>query len=97
PARFGTVPSHTRLEAYVPQAELLSRCDAFITHGGFNSVKESLIAGTPMVVIPITADQPYCAQRCVALGVAEVVSPDERTPERVRAATRAVLANKDYR
>ena len=91
PARFGTVPDNVRLVAHVPQAELLPLCSAFVTHGGFNSVKESLIAGIPMVVIPITADQPYCAQRCAALGVGEVVGADERRPDRILAATRAVL------
>jgi N-glycosyltransferase len=97
PGRFGLLPANVRLEGYLPQAELLPRCHAFITHGGFNSVKEALICGTPMVVIPITADQPYCAQRCAALGVAEVIGPDERAPERIRSATRAVLDNPSYR
>src|SRR5439155_120435 len=64
PARFGTVPRNVRLEHYVPQPALLPLCDLFITHAGFNSVKESLISGVPMVAIPITADQPYCAGRC---------------------------------
>jgi UDP:flavonoid glycosyltransferase YjiC (YdhE family) len=97
PARFGTVPPNARLEPYVPQALLLPRCDLFITHGGFNSVKESLISGTPMVVIPITADQPYCAERCGSLGVARVVSPDQRTPDAVRAAAQQVLGDPGYR
>src|SRR5918997_1079412 len=63
PARFGPHPDHVRLEAYVPQALLLPRCAAFITHGGFNSVKEALSEGVPMVVVPISADQPYSAER----------------------------------
>ena len=92
PARFGAVPANVRLEPWVPQTELLPRCAAFVTHGGFNSVKESLLAGVPMVLVPITADQPYCAQRCAALGVGEVVGSDDRTPERIRQATHAVLA-----
>ena len=96
-ARFGPVPANVRLEHHVPQAELLPLCAAFVTHGGFNSVKESLVAGVPMVVIPITADQPYCAQRCAALGVAEVIGPEQRTPDHVRAATHAVLTADDYR
>jgi UDP:flavonoid glycosyltransferase YjiC (YdhE family) len=97
PARFGAVPSNVRLEPWVPQAELLPRCAAFVTHGGFNSVKESLIAGVPMVVVPITADQPYCAQRCAALGVGAVIGPDDRTPARIRQAARVVLGTGDYR
>ena len=81
----------------MPQPLLLSHCDVFVTHAGFNSVKESLIAGVPMVAIPITADQPYCADRCAALGVAEVIAPDRRKPDVVRAATLRVLGNSSYR
>jgi UDP:flavonoid glycosyltransferase YjiC (YdhE family) len=96
PARFGTVPPGVRLEHYVPQPTLLPHCAVFVTHGGFNSVKESLISGVPMVVIPITADQPYCAERCASLGVARVITPDQRTPDAVRDATRGVLADPTY-
>jgi hypothetical protein len=97
PARFGTVPPHVRLEPYVPQALLLPHCDVFVTHGGFNSVKESLISGVPMVVIPITADQPYCAERCASLGAAQAIKPEQRTPDAVREATLQVLADPSYR
>jgi MGT family glycosyltransferase len=95
-ARFGSVPSNVRLESYVAQPQLLPHCDLFITHGGFNSVKESLTAGVPMVVVPITADQPYCAQRCAALGVGRVVMPDQRNAETVRSAVEAVLGDAAY-
>lgn len=80
----------------MPQPLLLARCDAFVTHGGFNSVKESLAAGVPMVVVP-TADQPYSAQRCAELGVARVLRPDERSAASVREAVDAVLNDGGFR
>jgi MGT family glycosyltransferase len=95
--RFGPMPPNVRLEHYVPQPLLLPHCTLFITHAGFNSVKESLISGIPMVVIPITADQPYCADRCAALGVAQVITSKQRTPQAVRAATLQVLGDPAYR
>jgi len=97
PEDFGAVPAHVRLEPHVPQTALLADCDAFITHGGFNSVKEALSAGTPMVVVPITADQPYSASRCAALGVGCLVGPQERSAAPVRRALRAVLDDSAYR
>lgn len=97
PARFGRQPQNVRLEAYVPQPKLLPHCDVFLTHGGFNSVKESLNAAVPMVVIPITADQPYSAQRCAALGVAEVVGPGNRTADQIRESALKVLGDPSYR
>jgi N-glycosyltransferase len=67
-----------------------------VTHGGFNSVKESLAAGVPMVVIPISADQPYSAARCAALGVGVALGPDERSAADVRRAARTVLADPSF-
>lgn len=97
PARFGAPPDNVRFEAYVDQPLLLERCDAFITHGGFNSVKEAAVLGVPMVVVPITADQPYSAQRCAALGIGCAIAPDNRTATAIRDAVRHVLGDPAYR
>jgi UDP:flavonoid glycosyltransferase YjiC (YdhE family) len=96
-ARFGPQPANVRLEAYVAQPVMLAHCDLFVTHGGFNSIKESLSEGVPMVVIPITADQPYSASRCAALGAAEVIEPDQRSRDNIRAAARKVMTDPSYR
>ena len=84
PAAFGPQPPNVHIEHYVPQTQLLPRCDVFISHGGFNSVKESLGCGVPLVVLPIMSDEPYSAERCEALGVGRAVGPAERTPEAIR-------------
>jgi UDP:flavonoid glycosyltransferase YjiC (YdhE family) len=94
---FGQLPANVRLEPAVPQPLLLRRCDLLITHGGFNSVKEAAIEAVPMVVLPITADQPYNAQRCAALGIGRVLGPDDRRPAAIRDAARTVLADSSYR
>jgi UDP:flavonoid glycosyltransferase YjiC (YdhE family) len=96
PGRFGAQPDHVRLEPYVPQPLLLEHCDAFVTHGGFNSVKEALSLGVPMVVVPISADQPYSAERCADLGLGRAIAPAERTPETIREAVREVLSGAGY-
>jgi zeaxanthin glucosyltransferase len=51
--------------AKVPQLDLLSHCDLMITHGGFNSIKECIEAGVPMIVYPLNihGDQPGNATR----------------------------------
>ena len=73
PARFGTPPANVRIEPFVPQIPVLERCDLFVTHGGFNSTKEALSLGIPLVVIPIGGDQPYGAARVEALGLGRAV------------------------
>jgi UDP:flavonoid glycosyltransferase YjiC (YdhE family) len=97
PARFGRVPSNVRVEGYVPQTAVLEEASAFITHGGFNSTKEALSLGVPLVVIPISADQPYTAERVEALGLGRRVGPDERSADIIRDRLRAVLGNPAYR
>lgn len=96
PARFGSLPNNVRVEPYVDQPLLLERCDAFVTHGGFNSVKEAAILGVPMVVLPISADQPYSAQRCAALGIGRTIAPDNRSAGAIRDAVKAVLGDPAY-
>jgi len=51
-------PSNFILRRAVPQLQVLQRCDAFVTHGGANSVHEGLRFGVPLAVVPIFGDQP---------------------------------------
>jgi MGT family glycosyltransferase len=95
-ARFGPQPAHIRLERYLPQTLVLSRCAVFVTHGGFNSVREALSLGVPLLVLPIAADQFYAAARCAALGVARVIDPQDRNPNMIAGAVRAVLADRSH-
>jgi MGT family glycosyltransferase len=97
PLRMGPLPPHVRVEPTLPQVALLPRCALLVSHGGFNSVKEALAEGVPLVIVPIAGDQPYCAKRCQALGVGRVVGPADRTAAAIRAAVRTVLADPSYR
>jgi UDP:flavonoid glycosyltransferase YjiC (YdhE family) len=97
PSRLGPLPPHVRVRPTLPQAALLPRCALLVSHGGFNSVKEALAEGVPLVILPIAGDQPYCAGRCQALGVARVIGPAERNAGAIRAAVRTVLGDPAYR
>ncbi|NTX38493.1 hypothetical protein HUA78_29000 [Myxococcus sp. CA033] len=41
-----------------PLLQLLERATAVVTHGGFNTVKECIYFGVPMVVVPFVFDMP---------------------------------------
>ena len=97
PDQFGPQPDNIHIARYIPQDLLLPHCDLVITHAGFSTVSEALTHGLPLVAIPIDADQPLNAERCAALGVAEVIEHDRRTPEAIRDAVRTVLGHPSYR
>ncbi|MFN8374101.1 MAG: glycosyltransferase [Anaerolineae bacterium] len=97
PAEFGEQPAHIHIERYIPQALILPRCQATVTHGGSGSVIGALAHGLPMVLIPMGADQPQNAARCEALGVARVLDAVDATPEMIREAVGDVLENPRYR
>lgn len=69
PERFGAQPPNVHITTYLPQSMLLPRCDVVVTHAGFNTVMAALSAGVPLYCLPLGADQPYNALRCVATGV----------------------------
>jgi UDP:flavonoid glycosyltransferase YjiC (YdhE family) len=88
---------NVHVEPALPIPALLERCALFVTHGGFNSVKEAVNAGIPMLIVPIASDQHYSADRAEALGIARVVRPDARTPEHIREQAEALLGDPGYR
>ena len=97
PADFGPQPPHIHIERYIPQGALLPHCALIVQQGGFGTTTGALAAGLPMVLIPLNTDQLHDAACCAALGVGRVIGPEERTPEAVRAAVRAVFAEPTYR
>jgi len=62
------VPSSVLIFRNMPQLELLPRVDAVISHGGNNTVNETLAAGKPLLVMPIGGEQGDNAARVVYLG-----------------------------
>ncbi|MDP1843258.1 MAG: hypothetical protein Q8K64_07530 [Sediminibacterium sp.] len=48
------IPENVLMFDRVPQLRMLQLADLFITHGGLGSIKESIMAGVPMLAYPIT-------------------------------------------
>ena len=91
PAALGGVPSHVRVERFVPQADVLPACSAVVAHGGSGSTLAALAHGLPLVVVPQGADQVENAARVETAGAGVVVPPETLSGEAVRAALRRVL------
>lgn len=69
-------PGNAICRSFVPQLEVLAMKPAFfITHGGQNSVTESLLNGVPMVVVPGVGDQFGNAAKVEKSGFGVIAAP----------------------
>ncbi|KAL3288262.1 hypothetical protein HHI36_002711 [Cryptolaemus montrouzieri] len=82
-----------------PQRSILAHPNVklFITHAGIQSAEEALLNGVPMVVIPITYDQPFNSKQLKKYGVAEIVHLSTLTKDSMKEAIYKVAEEKEYR
>ena len=90
PANVLVVPS-------VPMLALLPRLDAVISHGGMNTVSETLAHGLPLVIAPIRHDQPVVAAQVARAGAAIRVPFSRVRPAQLREALVTILDDPSYR
>ena len=76
---------------FLPQTSVLPLVDLVITHGGNNTVTESLFFGKPMVVLPIFWDQHDNAQRLDETGYGIRLDTYAHTAEELRGAIARLL------
>lgn len=83
-AALGAVPANFLLSSYVPQLEILQKASVFLTHGGMNSIMESLYYGVPMVVIPQMLEQEVSARRVATFGLGVHLDEEHLTVAQLR-------------
>jgi zeaxanthin glucosyltransferase len=93
---LGTVSENVLAVSYAPQQELLQRASLTLTHGGLNTVLDSLACGVPLIVLPITYEQPAIAQRVRWVGAGETVRSTHLHPAHLRERLRKVLGDCTY-
>jgi MGT family glycosyltransferase len=81
----------------IPQLAVLDRVDAVVTHGGHNTVCESLAHGLPLVLAPIRDDQPIIAEQVVRAGAGLRVRFGRVGPDELGQAIDRVLAEPSFR
>jgi len=81
-------------EEFLPQPAILPEVDVVITHGGNNTVTESLHFGKPMVVLPLFWDQHDNAQRMQELGLGRRLDTYEHEPAELIEAIETLLADR---
>jgi MGT family glycosyltransferase len=95
--KLGSSPNNIMIYQHVPQLEVLQNADLFITHGGMNSVNESLYYGVPMVVVPRGNDQPTVGKRVAELKLGVMIEKNQVTADSLRIAAYTVINNVEYR
>ncbi len=63
-----SAPDNVTVTRWARHADVLPHCSAVITHGGHGTVMKALIAGVPLIVVPLGRDQPDNAARVVHAG-----------------------------
>ena len=95
--KLKNVPSNVCIYSSVPQLQVLQMADVFVTHGGMNSVSESLVYGVPMVVIPFVSDQPVNARCIEKLGVGKRMEYTQVNRAALREMVLSVLSDDDIK
>lgn len=91
PGERATVPGRLRRRDFWPQRAVLARAGLCVTHGGMNTVLDALAAQVPMVIVPLSFEQPGTAARLAHHGLARVVPRRDATPDRLAEAMACAL------
>ncbi|KAB0792728.1 hypothetical protein PPYR_14689 [Photinus pyralis] len=92
-------PDNVMISKWVSQMEVLRHPNLklFITHGGAQSMEETISARVPVVGMPFFADQPFNVKKMVSMGFALSVDYRSMSKEQFRAAILEVINNQRYR
>lgn len=96
-SKIKEAPNNFIIAPYVPQSEVLSEADVFITHGGMNSVHDAIHFNVPFVIIPHDKDQPMIAQRLTELEAAHRLLKENANVQTLKEAVTDVLSNEKYK
>lgn len=88
---LGDIPENWLVGEFLPQVTLLGSAAAAVTHGGNNSVTESLTFGVPTVVLPFSTDQFAGAAALEDIGFGAALAPNTVTVQELRLALNAML------
>jgi UDP:flavonoid glycosyltransferase YjiC (YdhE family) len=94
---LGAAPKNFVVAPQVPQLAVLQRASAFVTHGGMNSVSESLFYGVPMTVVPQMGEQAIIGRRVAQLGAGICLTNEEATAPRLRESVQRLLTDDSFR
>ncbi len=98
PSTLHDIPANVEIGQMVPQLDILSQADVFITHAGMGGTGESIYYGVPMIAIPQMDEQAITARQIEKNGLGfAFCDKNEITSEKLKAAIETLLNNPAYR
>ena len=84
-------PKNFLIKSFVPQLEILNNASVFITHGGINSIHESILRRVPTIICPQGYDEFIIAERMSDTKSACVIRPEDISAEEIRLYVNQIL------
>ncbi|XP_049816217.1 UDP-glycosyltransferase UGT5-like [Schistocerca nitens] len=99
PSSLPPLPPNVRAETWMPQNDILNHQNVhvLITHGGLMGIQEAVMAGVPVLAVPLFADQYLNAERVAASGSGICLHFEDLTTQTLRAALDALVNDTRYR
>ncbi|GAA2894510.1 glycosyltransferase [Pseudonocardia halophobica] len=97
PAGLGPQPPGVLAARYLPQAQVLPRCRAVVSHAGAGTMIGAVCHGLPQLCLPQGTDQPSNTAALVPTGAGLALEPGEVTPDAVATALGRLLGEPSFR
>lgn len=98
PKSLKDIPENVEVGQMVPQLDILSQADLFITHAGMGGTGESIYYGVPMIAIPQMDEQAITAKQIEAKGLGIAFLDKEKiTASSLKAAITKILGDASYK
>lgn len=83
----------------LPQLDVLTNVDVFISHGGLNSISEAVHANVPLLigVLEQKLDQPFNAKRCAELEIGVTFNLKKTTPSQLEEKIKTLLHSSTFK
>lgn len=91
------IPKNIKIYSFVDQNKILEKASLFITHGGYNSVYESIFYNVPMLVYPLSNDQPLNANIVHDTGIGVNLKKFNFNSSNLKKLTKEIIDNEDIK
>ena len=93
---LGSIPANCAVYSKVPQLDVLKHADLFISHGGSNSINESMLHGVPMLIVPMQLEQAFNARQLKRMNAALFIPMHRVTATHLRHSIYKILGSKRF-